>query len=656
MRLASLLLLTLLAGCGKDDADDPDAIEPATGCDPVDPALCALPFPSSYFEAPASTASGVTVDFGPDSLPVNRDGVPMRPDAWNRLDGFSTLTPILTWIEDLSLDGTAGHDDIGRSLQADSPTVLVDASTGERVPHFVELDVSGPEGSKQLFVLRPAAPLAHGTTYVVGLRGLAHVDGAPVQPTEAFAALRDGTSTNDGDIERQRERFEQVVFPALEQAGVDRGSLQRAWSFTTISVESSLGDVLHMRDDALARLPEGGPTYVIDAVEDGDCEEGPIARTVEGRVTVPRYTVEPQAPTRLARGDDGLPVYVADVQRPFLVRIPCSLALDPDPSRKGMILQYGHGMLGNRGEARTGWLSQFLDESGWVAFAMDWTGMSEADVAPLTLMLATDVSDFDTIPERSQQGFIEKVYGLKLMMGPLATDPALTDFTSLGERDAPVVDPQHVGYYGISQGAIMGSAYTAISPDIERAVFGVGGMPYSLLLSRSANFAPFFLIFKNKYDDQREIALIIAMMQTLWDPGEGSGYAHFLGEQPLPGARPKRVLHQAAIGDPQVTTLGAHVGARAWGAVSVAPAVRPIWGVEEVSAPIEGSALVEWFYEDGSIEPYENVPPSKSGDTHECQRREPAGQAQIRTFLETGVVEQFCDGVCVGDRAAIGCD
>lgn len=122
---------------------------------------------------------------------------------------------------------------------------------------------------------------------------------------------------------------------------------------------------------------------------------------------------------------------------------------------------------------------------------------------------------------------------------------------------------------------------------------------------------------------------------------------------------------QVAIYDNQVTTLGAHYQARAYDAKLLAPATRPVWGVEEVTAteddPLVGSALVEWRYTDLPGEPVEALPPSsedpayedQSLDPHECPRRQPEAQEQVRHFLETGEIIQTCDGVCESTKAAI---
>ena len=74
--MRSVALVVLMACSGEDapPADVPTG--PLSGCDPLDPALCALPFPSSHFLVEdASTPTGLRLNFGPTTLPSNRDGV-----------------------------------------------------------------------------------------------------------------------------------------------------------------------------------------------------------------------------------------------------------------------------------------------------------------------------------------------------------------------------------------------------------------------------------------------------------------------------------------------------------------------------------------------------------------------------------------------------
>jgi hypothetical protein len=110
-----------------------------------------------------------------------------------------------------------------------------------------------------------------------------------------------------------------------------------------------------------------------------------------------------------------------------------------------------------------------------------------------------------------------------------------------------------------------------------------------------------------------------------------------------------------AIEDSQVTNVGAQIQARAFGAATVAPQTKPVWGLAEKQPGFSGSAYVEWQYSDVPDPPVENVPPSKQFDPHECPRREPAAQLQLREFLEDGVVNQHCEGICEGVREGL-CD
>jgi pimeloyl-ACP methyl ester carboxylesterase len=647
MRMWPLLAALACGGTSSDknDTSATTALGPSPACDGLDPGLCALPWPSSFYQPSAATESGVMNTFPAESMPVNRDSVPVKPDALNELDGFSTLTPLLVDFGDVSLDGVIGHQDLEAYLAADAKTVILNAETGERIPHFAELDRTAEPG-QQLFILRPVVAMDHGTRHIVGIRGLQKASGGAVTPSPGFTALRDGSATDDPGIEARRDRFDTEVFPALETTGFARGELQLAWDFTTISRDHSFRRLLHMRDDARAQWGASGPAYVIDSVEDHDCsaEDESIGRTIEGTLTVPLYTDIDSAGAVLTRDADGMPTQNGTGTSRFLVRVPCSVTENPEEG--GFLLQYGHGLLGSRYEANSGWLGEFADRHRLILFAQDWKGMSDQDAGFITLMLAFDVSDFNTIPERSMQGLVELVGGLDAARGALASDPSLA-FGAPGE-EVPVIDPERYGYYGLSQGAILGGAYLSLSPDPIRGVLGVGGMPYSILLSRSANFSPFFLVFQEKFTDGRDIALILGMWQTLWDPGESSGYAHTLTRDPLPGSPAKDVLMQVAIGDAQVTSLGAHIAARMWDAPTVAPQTRPVWGVEESEPGFSGSALVEWLYVDGPTEPVENTPPDAEFDPHECTRREPEAQQQAVDFLFDGVVTQPSDGPCTG--------
>src|SRR5262249_4964744 len=146
-----------------------------------------------------STATGRRVQFSPDAMPRNAADVPIDPTEWNRNDGFSPGSPILTVVPGIDLErtGAAPEPEIGGSLRADAPTVLVDATSGRRVPYWAELDQSVPDTSPRSLIVRPAVNFREGHRIVVALRRLHDSSGTTIQPNDVFCAFRDDVRTDD---------------------------------------------------------------------------------------------------------------------------------------------------------------------------------------------------------------------------------------------------------------------------------------------------------------------------------------------------------------------------------------------------------------------------------------------------------------------------
>ena len=248
------------------------------------------------------------------------------------------------------------------------------------------------------------------------------------------------------------------------------------------------------------------------------------------------------------------------------------------------------------------------------------------------------------IPERLHQGQLELLLGPRMVLGSLADDPLLTR-----PDGSPMLDRGGVALYATSQGSILGGATVALSPDLERAVLNVPGMPLSLVLPRASLFDPFATLLESVVEAPHDAELLVPLMGMLWEPVEAAGYAPYITGAPLdPGLPEKRVLLQAAIGDASVTTLGAHIYARATGAGLVQPDNRPVWGLQPVELSLAtGSALLEIDY--GQTEPLEAIPAAEDGDPHgEPIRSEPI-QDQAVHFLLTGEIIETCDGACDPD-------
>lgn len=627
---AALCAAPLLAGCGGDEqapAGEQDPPVPAD-CDPLVPSACALPFPSNKY-----LVDGELV-FPATSLPWSQvNGLNVDPAAFRDRDGFSPGMAAIAFLPGATGEGFPGPSSIERSLEADCPTLLLDAETGERVPHFAELDMTGEDDARRAILIRPMVRLKDATRYIVALRGVRGADGAALPATRAFQALRDGTAYDHPSIEPRRALYADIV-GKLEAAGVPRGELQLAWDYTTASRENTTGWAVAMRDDALAQVGAEGPAYVIDEVVEAP-EEG-VARRIEGRMTVPLYLDTPESGASLVLGGDGLPAQNGTAEFPFSVMIPATATA----ATPAALLQYGHGLLGSRGEIGAGNVQDLANRHNFVVFATDWIGMAEDDVAQVANTIANgDIASFHHVSERSLQGFVNALLAMRMMAGALAEEPAM----QIG--GGSVVDPTQRFYFGNSQGGILGGCYMALSTDVQRGVLGVPGQPYNLLLNRSADFKVFGQLLAGAFTDPVDRQIALGLVQILWDRAEPNGYSPYITADPLPGTQPHQVLLHVAIGDHQVSPLGAHVMARSVGARAITPAVRSIWGIEEVAPPHEGSAIVEFEFGVPPA-PEENVPMELGEDPHGGPRALPEAQDQINTFLREGRVEHTCDGPC----------
>ncbi|NUP78352.1 MAG: hypothetical protein HOV96_12495 [Nonomuraea sp.] len=647
VRVLARLLAALVTACATLTAA-PAPASAATGCDPIDPAACLLPFPNDWFTvADPGTATGRRVAFEAGVMPVSAAGVPVASGGWNRNDGFSPGSMLLARVPglDLAATGAAPITDIGRSLDRDAPIVLLDTVTGERWPYWAELDANAP-ADRQALIVRPARNLREGHRYAVALRDLRDATGAPLPPNPAFAAVA-GPPLPPGHELYDRQRRLRPALSALRRNGV--GDLYLAWDFTVASARSLAGQALAMRDDALRGLRGHAPAFEVTTVTDFTPEQDSrIARRVEGTVRVPSYLDQPGGPpgSSLNLGPDGLPVRLPGNEQAAAFRCEIPRVAFDRPARPAL---YGHGLLGRQSEVGASNVKTMAQEHGFLFCATKWIGMADEDI-PNVISVFSDISRFGTVPDRSRQGFLNFMFLGRAMTSPdgFAAHPAFRT-----GRGSPLIDIRKpLVYDGNSQGGILGGALVALSKDIERGVLGVTGMNYSTLFNRSADAAPFQAAFDRSYPDKLDQQLVLALMQMLWDRGEADGYAAHLTDRPYPGTPRHRVLLHVAFGDHQVATVTAEVEARTIGARLHMPAlapgrspdVTPFWGIPEIRGhAYPGSALVVW--DAGTpAPPLTNTPPTQGADPHEFPRRTPAAQLQKSVFLRTGLVVDVCDG------------
>ena len=610
-------------------------------CDPIVPSHCGFPFPSNvYLEDDAATKTGKHVVFRSRTLPLLKGGLGhIDPAPWADSDGFSPGQAPMTDLPGATITGLPTQDTIPTSITKESPTILLDVATGELVPHFAELDVSSAAGDDDhAFMIRPVVRLKDASRYIVAIRRVVDKDGKALSPSPVFQALRDGGKSEEASVENRRALYADI-FAQLEKAGIKKDDLQIAWDYSTASRENNTAAMIHMRDAALAVVGTDGPKYKVTQVEDNP--NPMIRKRLHVMMTVPLFLDKPGPGGKLFLGPDGLPKQNGEADYEVLIHIPNSLVTN---GTQGPPLQNGHGLLGHKTEGQDGYLATMADKHGYVAFGVDFIGMAEDDLQSVTNAIGGDIGAFRQCVDRQHQGMINSLLAMRMMRGSFAKDPEVTF------NGKSVIDTS-VGYYrGDSQGGIFGTSYMALSTDVTRGLLGEPGMSYNLLLNRSKDFDPFFEGMKIIYSSGRDIQLALGLVQMLWDRTEPDGYAPYINENMLPNTPKHEVLIHAAIGDQQVTPLGAHVIARAIHAKNLKPVNRTIFGIPDTDGPFMGSGMVEFNF--GLLEvPKTNTPPTgpmypDSDDPHDEVRKLNAAYDQSDEFFRTGTIKPFCVGPC----------
>jgi hypothetical protein len=633
----------------------------ASGCDPIAAVACLLPFPDDYYTVrDPRTDTGRRVNFTSAMMPANVKGVPIDPAEWDRNDGFSPGTPILTVVPgiDLAATGAAPITNIGASLRRAAPIVIIDTRTGRRWPYWAELDANTTDTARQALIVRPAVRLAEGTHYVVALRNLRDSAGQQIPAGPAFAAMLAHRPPDGNPVLRARWFSMRRVLAELRRAGVGPAGLYQAWDFTTSGTRSLTERVLHMRDQAFAELGDRAPGAVITSVTDYTQAQNPFAaRKVDGYINVPSYLSQPGGPpgSRLhyaaqSPGPNALPEQIPGNVQQALFECVIPWAATAKPARLAL---FGHGLFGDQTSVSAANAEQAAQEADTIFCGDAWIGMSSGDV-PFLISESQDLSNFPAVPDRMQQAYLDFLFLGREMIHP---DGLRTLAAFQGPGGRPLIAPHpHFGYVGYSLGGIQGTALAALSQDYTRAVLGVPAVDFSTLLNRSVDFVPFEQLLTGSYPDKLAQQIGFGLMQMLWDRGEGDGYVAHVTSAPLERTPVKRVLLHMAFGDHQVTNIATEVEARDLGLHIYEPAlapgrdpdVVPFWGIPAIPHfPFAGSALIMW--DSGSPPPpLGNVPATAGHDPHTDTANTPAARQQAAVFLLTGRVTDVCGGLpCV---------
>jgi hypothetical protein len=666
-------------------------------CDSLNAAECLLPFPSTQFLVPdPTTPSGWRMNLPASGLPTVL-GPPLDASLWNDLDGFSPTTQIMmhfpqgvdltfTDASRLLAAGCCGQPAgppwidtrtyTDRSLDADSPSVLIDADTNERILHWLEVDghaTGGNDPARKALFLRPGKSLVPGHRYIVAMRDLKDGANADVVAEAPFAALRDGTP--EASVEARRAYFEESIFPVLTGNGIVRNELVLAFDFRVQSDTQLTRQIVSMRDQAFAWLATVDATpasvpFTVTSTVTNDCNvPGTVVwRKVSGTFQSPLFLDGPpvqSGPQFLTvDAETDLPVQNGFMDAPFDVSIPCSV-FDGGVTSRPMLV--GHGIFGTGQGAvddvintKSPW-----DQWTYIAGGTDWLGLSTrrddaTDIGWIGSHVigigSSKLNQFEAFTDRLRQGMLNTLVLGKLMkLGIFNRDTAFETAPAVGVFPGP---SEEMYYSGSSLGGIHGTWLAGLTPDIERYNVDVPAIAFSCLLQRSTQFTAFELVIQSiGITDPIRFALVIDLLHEIWVAAEPAGLATHITSDPLPGSgSAKKLLITAAWLDKQVSNQCTETAVRTLNVPNLEGSlVEGLTDIPDVTGPVDSAHVM---YDTGAfdlfnplhaphIPPLSNTFPNSVCDPHGGPRQTPAMVYQFYDFLQPGgQISNFCNGTC----------
>ena len=612
MKPLLLLFLTLL-GCDSGKVADAREEDGA-------PKRAHFPFPSMHMMVDGR----VTL---PDDLPMTEGGTPVQVDRLTWREGFSVVQSAV-----IDVDVAIDHASLPSQSEPETEgsVQLWDLTAGEPVLAFAELDAaeSVPDEFPTIIV-RPQNALepGHQIAVVVTDRVLTE-SGDPISVVPWY---RDVLAGNPGPgLSGWTEHYRSLQ-AQLEALGVT--GIRLAFDFPVSDGGQPVRHVTSQVD-----VPSA---YTIDEVRSTDdgifMPEGGW-KQIRGTYTTTNWLVDD---LRTVIDDEGLPVPQGTVEADLRIYIPESVR-EAEPGTVPVWI-FGHGLFG-RPDMYLGDLddpskgAKLADEAGVIVFATVWRGFEASDRIH-AIDIADDFGRVHEITERLTQG-ISNVKALSRLIQEtdILSDPVLLGLpdTELGLR-----------YYGISLGGIAGAVTIANTPDIEHAVFNVGGGAWSTMLERSAQWIPFDWIMVENIPSPRNRQLLYALSQLFWDPVDPFNHVDALKD--------RSVLWQESLGDEQVPNMTTRMLARAVGATHLGPAVEIVPGLELREGPVEGPAYVQ--YDPETERPVEANRPGVPSGAHGAIRTWPGCRDQIAHFndpVTPGEAVHFCgDTPCTASNPGL---
>jgi len=511
-------------------------------------------FPDGLFlREDATSPTGWRLDYDADTpwIAGAPDVVRGSLDAMFELTGFGTFGGTLLRFSAPVADVPSGAE--ASTTDPGWQWVRLDGDVPERVPYEAQILEDG-----RAVVLWPMVPLAMDADYaVVVTRDARAADGECIAPSATTRSVLHG-DPDDARIARAAP----VWRDALDALGIAPADVA---ALTVYRTHDDTGEVRRAADRMRADPGEWGPWQGCTPRRDFlECETS--------------ATVLDMRDSRgLVRGD-------AD---PVELETPVSVWL-PGGEGPWPVIVYGHGLNGDRTHGRS--VANRLTALGVVVIAMDalqhgdHPSIDPDDLDPpavrfMAIDLQSLVIDALAIRGHFNQTNLDRLRMIELLR-------ASPDLDGDGVDD---VDPDRIGYIGVSLGAIGGVGLLSLTDAIDAAYLVVGGARMMSIMTESPLMSTFTGIIESAIGDEVLFERLVPVAQHVIDPADAGLFARHVLAERFDDGRPPSVAVTVAMQDDIVPASTGHLLARALGVPHMAPVSAPVELLTTVDAPVSGN-------------------------------------------------------------------
>lgn len=522
------------------------------------------PEPALVIDDP-STETGLRLHFDPDRY----------PELVTRLGGYlPTLTIDLAEVDGFGINAEAffqfgRHFDVA-ALPSGDATATGTAGVGMVViepgpPRIVPVIVSTTDEDRTLLIapMVPLPPRARAAVFVT--RALTAAAGGCLEPSPDMAAA---IAAPDDPTNAAVDAL--VSLEAIESAD----DLVAITAFPTQSIAE---DSVAVATDVAERAYEYASAP--------SCTEEALWVRCETSFVAHDYRDAADGVFRREPGEPARPVSTYTV--------PITMWLPREATGPAPVLMFGHGLTGDRGQARR--LAQFAAPLGYATVAIDALahgdhpstgggGRSEIDTL-LAFFGVGDLGERALEAARLREHFRQSTWDKLQLTRLLLTHP---DVDGDGEPD---LDVSRLAYLGVSLGGLMGPELLALSSDYGAGLLVVPGGRVSAIISDGAMFASLIGLLRPRGSTPGDVRRFFPMLQTVLERGDAASYGPYLLRDRLPGAeaRVPSILVGVVLDDEIVPNVSNYAIARAIGVPIVEPVLRAEPGFEVVPGPIVGN-------------------------------------------------------------------